>query len=216
MMMKPVKVRILKETYDKIIKEEHAGKTFISVDIQPEYESGFTFDIYEFCEYLNEESEDFSRLIFFYNGFDTLGMIEEHDYKMYLLQNGLEEEVLDRAIFYDKGYAFFRYCMDKNVDHDEIVDLVRFMRDNDINDSRDVDEEMWIAFSHQYKYTESEIQEILEFADDAINIPDVMDFLSNENNIVLTGGGVDECLKEVEIALDALGKTYEIDHKFTY
>ena len=43
-----------------------------------------------------------------------------------------------------------------------------------------------------------------------------MDFLSRFNRPTLTGGGVNECLKEVEIALKALEKPYKILNKFTY
>jgi hypothetical protein len=43
-----------------------------------------------------------------------------------------------------------------------------------------------------------------------------MDFLDSYDNIVLVGGGIDECLKEVELAMDALGKNYDTWHEFTY
>jgi len=43
-----------------------------------------------------------------------------------------------------------------------------------------------------------------------------MDFLKRYSNIVLTGGGIYECLKEVEIALMALDKSYQILNEFTY
>ena len=57
---------------------------------------------------------------------------------------------------------------------------------------------------------------LLENAGDMINIPDLMDFLKNYSNIVLLGGGVNECLKEVEIALLALNKNFNVINKFTY
>lgn len=43
-----------------------------------------------------------------------------------------------------------------------------------------------------------------------------MDYLSNKSNIILLGGGINECLKEVEIALLSLDKNYNIMNKFTY
>jgi hypothetical protein len=43
-----------------------------------------------------------------------------------------------------------------------------------------------------------------------------MDFVKYYNSIILLGGGVTECLKEVEIALNALDKDYEIYDNFTY
>ena len=49
-----------------------------------------------------------------------------------------------------------------------------------------------------------------------INIPDLMDFLKRYSNIVLTGGGINECLKEVEIALNSLDKPYKVLTQYTY
>jgi len=43
-----------------------------------------------------------------------------------------------------------------------------------------------------------------------------MEFISKFNNIVLTGGGINECLKEVEIALLALDKPFNILKQYTY
>ena len=56
----------------------------------------------------------------------------------------------------------------------------------------------------------------MEDSEDCINIPELMEFLSPYNNIVLVGGGVHECLREVELAMDALDKNYETWNRFTY
>ena len=69
----------------------------------------------------------------------------------------------------------------------------------------------------EYGYNESQIREILQPAQDCINIPDLMDFLKRySGKLVLCGGGINECFKEVEIALNALGKNYSVLTKFTY
>jgi hypothetical protein len=65
-------------------------------------------------------------------------------------------------------------------------------------------------------HSRQDVRDLLENADDLINIPDLMDFLQNKNNITLTGGGINQCLKEVEIALLALDKPYSIISEFTY
>jgi hypothetical protein len=52
--------------------------------------------------------------------------------------------------------------------------------------------------------------------DIGLDIYEVMDFLKKYNNIILTGGGINECLKEVEIALLALDKPYRILKEYTY
>lgn len=193
-----------------------SNSILISVDIQPAYENAFTFDIYSFIKYLNNNANELKSLIFLFNGPD-LGYSDENEYKYWLIENGLNEEIINDAIFYDKGYAFFRYCLDEGIDDDELVDLIKFMISHKINDSRDINEEMWNEFMLEYNYNQSEIRDLLEIADDMINIPDLMEFLQKfTGKLILCGGGINECLKEVEIALMALNKNYNILTKFTY
>ena len=197
-----------------LLEENFSGKTFISVDIQPAYENAFGFKIYQFCEFLNNLECD--QLIFLFNGPD-LGFPDEQEYKYWLLENGLNEEVLDGALFFDKGYAFFRNAMDNNLDEDVLANFVRFMYDNDIRDSRDMTREMWAKYLRLHRRTDKkEAYELLRDSEDCVNIPDLMDFLKRYRNIMLTGGGVNECLKEVEIALKALNQPYQIYSDYTY
>lgn len=186
----------------------------ISVDIQPEYYhkavkyGGFDDDLLQgFVNELN--SNKYGKKIIFYNGADTLGMISENDYKMWLYENGVEEDRLDSLKFYDKGYAFFRFLMDTGVDEDDIVLMVKWMYENGINDSRDIKESgLWDKFISEYNKVE--LREILEDSSACINIPDLMEDLKvlHGEKIILIGGGANECLKEVEIALQALGIKY--------
>jgi hypothetical protein len=191
------------------------GKTIINVDIQPEYQSYISFNINKWVNFLNE-SEENNNIVFLYNGQDTLGMVSESEYIDWLFDLGIDEEVINNATFYDKGYAFFRYCLDNSIDDDAIVDLVKYMLTNDITDSRDIDEDMWNDFMNSTNHSRQDVRDLLENADDLINIPELMEFLQNKNNIALTGGGVNECLKEVEIALLAMDKPYSIISEFTY
>jgi len=213
-----------------ILKEQHRNKllensginiaqgvNLISVDIQPEYENFLTFEMYSFISFLNENYENMNSLTFFYNGADTLGMIAEHDYKIWLINNGLKEEILNTARLYDKGYAYFRFCLDNETDEDELVNFVKYMIRHNINDSRDIDEKMWVSFMQEYNYDSSEVRDLLEVADDCVYIPDLMDFLKNySGQLLLCGGGINECFKEVEIALSALDKPYNVLTQFTY
>ena len=190
------------------------GKTYISVDIQPEYQKEFGFKIDRYCKFLN--NLDCNRLIFLFNG-PSLDFPDEQEYKMWFIENGLNEDIVDSSIWYDKGYAFFRYCMDNNLDDDVIANFVRFMYENSITDSREMNREMWAKYLREYRRTDKkELYELLRDSEDCVNIPDLMEFLKRYSNIVLTGGGVNECLKEVEIALKALKKPYQIDKNYTY
>jgi hypothetical protein len=216
------RVRLIKEQNRNKLLENSGinlvqNANLISVDIQPEYSNAIGFDIRSFIQFLNKNFDNLNSLTFLYNGSETLGMISEGEYKMWLYENGFEEGNLDFTRFYDKGYAFFRYCMDEGADEDEIVNLVKYMIQKNINDSRDIDEEMWMGFMQEYGYESSQVKNMLEPAQDAINIPDLMDFLQRySGKIVICGGGINECFKEVEIALNALGKNYNVLTKFTY
>jgi len=192
-----------------------AGKTIINVDIQPEYSKGFSFNVDDWVDFINNSSDN-NRIIFLFNGEDTLGMINVHDYQIWLIDLGIDEQVVDKAKFYDKGYAFFRYCIDNYIDEEKTVELVKYMYKNNINDSRDITPEIWNDISSNTDMSLDDIRELLEDNGDMINIPDLMDFLSHFNNIVLTGGGVNECLKEVEIALLAMDKPFNTLDEFTY
>ncbi len=195
--------------------EAYTEKTIINVDIQPEYKDFITFNIYEWVKFLNFESKK-NKIVFLYNGHETMGMVTESDYINWLLELGVKENVIEFASFYDKGYNFFRYCMDENISEKNIVDLVKFMIKHNIDDSRMINEEMWNFFMKEYNLEKSEIRELLEFADDMIGIPELMDYINHFDNIVLTGGGITECLKEVEIALKAIEKPYTVEVRFLY
>lgn len=205
--------KLLEDSGISLIK----GANLISVDIQPEYERGMYFGVENFLNFINQSIDELNSLTFLYNGTDTVGGVDENEYKYWLVDNGLDESVLDYARFYDKGYAFFRTCMDEGHDEEEIVNLVKYMIHHSINDSREIDEEMWNGFMSEYGYDSSDVRDLLEPAQDCINIPDLMEYLQRySGKIVICGGGINECFKEVEIALNALGKNYNILTKFTY
>ena len=195
-----------------------SGKTLICVDIQPEYEKWFGFRTAKWIQFLTLSFPEVNNLVFLYNGKTTLDMSTEEQYKDWLAENGLEREIIDGSRFYDKGYAFFRSCMNVGIDEGDVVDFVKFMMRNNITDSRELDRKMWKEYIRGQKHLmdRQDLIELLQHSGEMIYIPDLMDFLKSYNNIVLTGGGLEQCLKEVEIALMALGKNYFILNEFTY
>lgn len=201
-----------------ITEGKFENKNIINVDIQPEYEDYIKdeFDLYKWAKFINKSSK-LNNIIFLYNGHDTLDMSTEEEYKSWLFELGIKQDVIYEATFYDKGYAFFRYCMDEGIADDAIVDLVKYMISHNITDSRDIDEEMWDNYMEETNHSMQDVRDLLENAGDMINIPDLMDFLSRYRySIVLTGGGINECLKEVEIALMALNRKYDVLAEYTY
>lgn len=200
--------------YEQALTEGVSGKHLVVVDVQPEYADGFGNLGSELAEFINENMRNLDRISFLYNGADTLGMIDLQEYQSWWYEQGLDEEIAFDAHYYDKGYAFFRYCMDEGIDEDQITNLVRYMIEQDVHDSRELEVEFWNGFIN--KYGSEDVRDLVEFSDDCLWIPDLMEELKNYGNIVICGGGVNECLKEVEIALNALDKPYEMLSQFTY
>ena len=185
----------------------------VNVDIQQEYRIFFTFNTGDWGRFLTKNWEA-NNIVFLYNG-ESMGMTSEGGYKDWLL-NYIDYELLDQATFYDKGYAFFRYCMDEGIDDEATVDLIKYMVKHNINDSREINEDMWNQFMQETGHTRQDVRDLLEPADDMIHVPDLMDEIKNYNSPVLMGGGINECLKEVELAFMALDKPYQVYKKFTY
>ena len=130
--------------------------------------------------------------MFLYNGSESGdGTIGENEYNEWLLELGVDEKVLDNAMFYDKGYSFFRDCMDSRVDEEDIVELVKLMMNNGIYDGRDINKEMWDEFVK--KTHNNKIRKFIEDEDGIITIPELIEFINNYSNIILTGGGEYEC-----------------------
>jgi hypothetical protein len=199
-----------------ITESKVENKNIINVDIQPEYDDGFGHFLSKWVKFINKSSKT-NNIVFLYNGnYSGTVDISEDEYKDWLVDCGIKERVIESAMFYDKGYAFFRTCMDEGIDDQSIIDLIKYMIDHDIKDSRDIDSDMWDDFMEETDHTLDDVRELLEPAEDMINIPELMDFLKKYRDIVLTGGGINACLKEVEIALMVLGKKYEILDEYTY
>jgi len=200
--------------FEQVLNENVSGKHLVVVDVQPEYADGFGNLSSQLAQFINEHMPELDRITFLYNGAETLGMIELNEYQNWWYEEGLEEDIAFNAHYYDKGYAFFRYCMDEGIDEDSVTNLVRHMISNDVHDSRDLGDEFWNGFVE--KYGDEDVRDLVEFSDDALWIPDLMDELKGYGNIVICGGGVNECLKEVEIALNALDKPYTTISQYTY
>ena len=90
------------------------------------------------------------------------------------------------------------------------------MTSNDINDSRDLDEDNWIEFSRLYP-KDVDIKEYLQDNEDSINIPDVLERIKYiKNNFQICGGGKTECLAEVLILIKLCKKRYSLLPQFVY
>ena len=191
-------------------------KELVIVDIQPDYKKYITFNMGSFVDFLNKSYKKYERILYLYNGRETVGLDDQGSITEWLVEYGLDEEVLNIVEFYDKGYAFLRNAMDQGINEDEIVHLLEYMSSNDLNDSRDLDEDNWIEFSRSYP-KDVDIKEYLQDNDDSINIPDVLERIKYiKNNFQICGGGKTECLAEVLILIKLCKKRYSLLPQFVY
>lgn len=198
-----------------LYESEKIANNLIVVDIQPEYSRFFNFRISDFIRYINDNISKYDNVLFLYNG-PELGFPEKAEYINWLLENGLNEDVLESISFYDKGYNFFRHPIDSGIDREETINLVKYMLDNRYNDSRDLDKEDIDSFLELHPNS-VEIAELMFESDDPLTIPDLMDELKDlSGSIIVCGGGRYECLEEVLIGLDVLDKKYSLLEKFVY
>jgi len=203
----------------KQTKSKKIDGSLVVVDIQPEYMDNIYFDMYQFCDYLNENYGK-RPIGILYNGDMTVGEVSEDELKFWYMEHGFKYAY--EVDYYDKGYGFFRYCMDSSADSEDLVRLIKFMQERNIIDSRQLAGKDWDDFVSIFKNESVEyIREILERSEDLINIPDLMDWLSNwtkDNSgpIELCGGAAEQCLAEVEIALQANDQNYNVNYDWIY
>lgn len=195
--------------WERYINEAYNRDCIICIDIQPAYESHAKKIMNNFVNFLNSYKGE---IYYFYNGSDV--GIDDNSYSIseWLMEYGVEEEVLNKIIFKEKYYAFFRNFMDQGMDRHEIIKIIRYMVMNRINDSRDIEEEQWKnILGKEYNNYEYIINS------DNIHIPDIsIGHLKTLNGCYLAGGGRDECLSEFRFLLEAFNIKYKLIKSLIY
>lgn len=168
----------------------------IVCDIQPEYEGEFNFTMPMFTRFLNFSAlRRKNKIIYFYNGYETLGMIREEELIEWLLDNGLWESTLDKIIFIDKGYGFLRDAMDAYVDDEVIVAGVKELIEKD---KCKIYSETFVE--NQYTLHWNECFPVIESVD----------------NIVFVGGSKFACLLELIYVAQGYDKKYKLLDEYVY
>ena len=192
---------------------EATNKKVILVDFQPEYESAYDYKnaFHNAINFLNKNKP--KDILIFFNG-PELGFDETPEtILMYYIENGLDEEVGQNITFRDKSYGFFRAWMDLGIDDNTIIKIIRYMVMNRIYDSRDIDEETFIEILGENTY--NEYKDIIE--SDPLIIPDVaINELKRFSCALIGGGGKDECLREIQLLMNAFNIKYKIVRDWLY
>lgn len=186
---------------------ENRSRNVIVVDVQPEYSGildGAENPVFE--EIINFVNNQTGQVLMLVNGEetgvsgDTIPGIKE-----YWEDSGFDPENWQRVEFEDKGYGYFRSWMDNGVSDALIIKVIRLLYANKVTDSRELFEE-----------DPEKLKELAgrEFEDWMVDDPIHVDWtsvarLKKFNNSYLVGGGRNECLREVELLMNAFNIKYK-------
>ena len=193
-----------------LLSESNNSTALISIDMQPLYAKYIenAMNIEEYIDFLNNFK---GPIIIFYNGPD-IGGDDAYTIKEWYLEQGLDEDVIDKIIWKEKVYAFFRNWMDNGMERNYLIKAIRYMVMNRINDSREIDRNTWLnIFDGNEEYAD------MASTEDSINLPDIsIGELKKYSGCYLCGGGKDECLSEFRFLLEAFNIRYTLLKDFVY
>lgn len=187
----------------------------ILVDFQPAYDSdqfGYHNALNNVVNSLNRQTPN--NILAFYNGEDVGIEDTAHEVLLHYIEYGLDESIANNMDFREKSYAWLRSWMDQDVDNSVIIAVVRYMVMNRIYDSRDIDEETMIEIIGQDNF---EQYEDVITGGDLISIPDIaINELKSMTGALLGGGGQHECLKEIQLLMNAFNIKYKLVQDWIY
>ena len=193
------------------------GRPIVCVDVQPVYANytppGYSAEVAKFLA-------DSRGPILMYVNADETGITEDNvEHDIYPFWEDLFEyngddfyssDGLDKMEFFDKGYGYLRAWMDNGTDKSIIIRVIRYMANQRLSDSRQIDEETLIKLVGEDTWGDW-------MDDDPISIGWVaMDQLKRYNNCYLIGGGRHECLAELAILMNAFNIKYKMIDKLIY
>ena len=195
---------------DTIITEANR-QSVILVDFQPAYDSdqwGYRNAIQNAVNYLNRARP--KTITMFYNGMDVGIEDTEDEVFEHYMEYGLDEDIASNCHMIEKSYAWLRGWMDNDVEPDMIIKVLRYMVNNRISDSRDIDEETFEQLlDGQY--------DVDTLMGDMIYLPDIsLSLLKERSGSLIGGGGRHECLKELQILMNAFNIKYRMVEDWIY
>ena len=180
----------------------------IVVDMQPAYNSYCTkiLNNPKFVDLLRTQK----RILWFFNGED-LGMDSQNDVVDWLIENDIDEDIINKIEFKEKVYGYFRSWMDSGVSDRVILKVIRLLVMNHENDVRDLDIDLL------QQELGDDFDEIENLIDDAIYLPDIaIKELRSYSGAYIVGGSKSECLREIELLMNAFNIRYKEIKEFIY
>lgn len=195
--------------YSELFEKYDRSRPCIVVDVQPSYTGGLGW-VSDLMEFLNMQR---GSILMFINAEES-GLTEDtrSDVVDYWDDNGFDN--WDRVDIIDKGYGYFRGWMDNGIEDNIIIRVIREMYSQGVNDSRELfggeDGENYIDDMNK-----------LGVSGDILNEPLIVDWVSisklkEYDGCYIMGGGRNECLREVELLMNAFNIKYRRIERFVY
>jgi len=175
-------------------------RDIILVDFQPAYSTSYGYKD-AFTSAINElNKNNFGKALIFFNGED-LGLDSKQDVINHYVEYGLNEDIVHRLSFRDKGYGFLRDWMDTKVDESIIIKTIRYLLLNKLSDARDITDKKFINYL---------VNNDINVEDLLLYLPDVsISELKSLSGARIGGGSKCACLREIELLMNALNIRYK-------
>ena len=197
--------------------EYTSKKNVIVVDVQPTYTGLYDGNELSWVDELMSFLNNQNRILAFFNAEDQ-GLTTDTiaDIKTYWEDSGFESSKWRDTEIVDKGYGYFRNLMDIGVDDRVIIKLIREMYHQRVTDSRD----LWTGENddeYEQKMLELGMPEWQYDFENSISVEwTSVSQLKRFSGSYLVGGGRNECLKEVQLLMNAFNIRYRVIEKFVY
>lgn len=186
---------------------ESKSRPVIVVDVQPTYcgNSPVCKDIIDFV------AKQRAPVLMFVNAEDQ-GLTEDTVHEIQMWWEDVADDEIDWQRFKidDKGYGYFRTWMDQGISPSVIISVIRRLYQERLTDSRDL---FGGDDSEQYQQG---IQELAgaEYQDWMLDDPIIVGWtsvaqLKQFSGALLVGGARNECLREVELLMNAFNIKYK-------
>jgi hypothetical protein len=214
--------RLYNPQYAKQSLDEGRSTSVIVVDVQPEYSGMMDGDenpvFNQIIRFVNNQT---GPVLMFVNAEDQ-GMTGDtvQDVKLYW-EDTIRGEDVDRETnphpinwnrfqIVDKGYGYFRSWMDNNISARTIIKTIRLMYQNRVNDSRELfggeeSDDYTVNFK---QFIGNEFEPWMLDDPISINWTSVAQ-LKRFSGSYIVGGGRNECLREVELLMNAFNFKYK-------
>lgn len=188
---------ILKGLIKAYTEELNKSHQLIIVDVQPHDVGKFiNFNMSEFAKFVNS----FDEVLVLFNG-SGLGWESLEEMEDYYEDIGID---ISKCDFVEKSYAFLRSWMDEGVDKNIIVNVLKYMIENNYDNSTEIPDDELTELGGDHQDGDIWIEDGLEHA------------LKQFSGAVICGGGKSECLAEIELVMDAYNIPYTENSKFIY